>query len=305
MRQIGAHFLQSSDWAEFQRAVGNESCFFAVGDRSWFASKRRVSRFSYLFVQCGPTFANGTDTKQVVADLRQAGEKYEVDFVRFEPVGDVDEQELLESHAREVDPVEPKHPWVLDLSPSEEVLRSGLSSGHRYGVNSAGRKGLTFREGGEHDVEIFLNMMHDTTKERFTAHPDDYYRTMLRVLGKKGSAKLFVAELEGKPVASAIVFDWNKTRYYAHAGAFQELNRKISASMPLVWHMIMDAKGRGFKTFDFWGVTPSDDPTHPWAGFSKFKKSFGGQMLTRAGTWELPISANRYRLYTLVKRIKR
>ena len=44
--------------------------------------------------------------------------------------------------------------------------------------------------------------------------------------------------------------------------------------------MIIDAKHNGRKKFDFWGVTTSEDPNHPWYGFTKFKKSFGGELVT-------------------------
>ena len=300
------HFLQSSHWAAFQQSVGNQVVFDAGPGWSYLASVRNVRRLKYLFVQCGPTIAEPKNLTQALQSLYTKADELGCTFVRIEPLGDVSEQDLMELGAREVAPVEPKYPWVLDISPSEEVLRSGLSAGHRYGVNSASRKGLRFAESKkDSDVELFLKMMHDTTKGRFSAHEDDYYRTMLKVLGKRDAAKLFIAKHEGEPIASALVFDWNKTRYYAHAGAFQAQNRKLSAAMPLVWHMILDAKAQGFTRFDFWGVTPSDDPAHPWAGFTKFKKAFGGKMLTRVGTWEVPVRQSSYRLYKLAKRIRR
>ena len=53
--------------------------------------------------------------------------------------------------------------------------------------------------------------------------------------------------------------------------------------------MLMDARATGMTTFDFWGIAPTDDPSHPWHGLSTFKRSFGGQPLERLGTWEIGV----------------
>lgn len=299
------HFLQSSSWADFQQTLGHQIVFDHGDGWSYLASLRQIAHWRYLFVQAGPTIVKSNQLKEAVASLCQRARTLGCTFVRIEPIGAVSAQDLMALGAHEVAPIEPKHPWVLDISIDESALRTGLSAGHRYGINSAKRKGLRFAKSKKpEDIELFLQMMHDTAKGRFGAHDDEYYRKMYQSLHAHSSAQLFLAYHDKEPVASALVFDWQKTRYYAHAGAFQAINRRLSGSMPLVWQMILDARANGFHSFDFWGVTPSDDPKHPWAGFSKFKKAFGGQMLSRAGTWELPIRQNQYRLYKIAKRIR-
>jgi hypothetical protein len=39
------------------------------------------------------------------------------------------------------------------------------------------------------------------------------------------------------------------------------------------------------------GTAPTDDPEHKRAGYTRFKRSFGGQVKEHAGTWHLPIHA--------------
>lgn len=299
------HFLQSSAWASFQQLLGHKIVCDHDTAWSYLASLRQIAHWRYLFVQAGPTIVKSHQFKHSLTSLRQQAQVLGCTFVRIEPIGAVDESELAALGASEVAPIEPKYPWVLDISADESKLRTDLSAGHRYGINSAERKGLRFEKSQKSaDIEIFLQMMHDTAKDRFGAHSDEYYRKMYKTLHAHGAAQLFFAYHDREPVASALVFDWQGTRYYAHAGAFQAINRRLSGAMPLVWHMIIDAKANGYHAFDFWGVTPSDDPKHPWAGFSKFKKAFGGQMLSRLGTWELPIRQNQYRLYKIAKRIR-
>jgi lipid II:glycine glycyltransferase (peptidoglycan interpeptide bridge formation enzyme) len=139
----------------------------------------------------------------------------------------------------------------------------------------------------------------------FRPQSDSYLRKMMMVLEPLGVAKLFVAEHEGKVAAAAIAFDYDGTRAYAHAASHPEA-RKLRATAPLVWHMMMDAKKAGMGRFDLWGVAPVDaGPKHPWAGFSAFKRGFGGEEVTYSGTWELPLKPLKYKAYQAAKRVLR
>ena len=109
-----------------------------------------------------------------------------------------------------------------------------------------------------------------------------------------GALHCFVVRLEGRVIAGALVYDDQTTRYYAHAGADYQ-HRKLNAGVALLSEMIFEAKERGLEQFDFYGITDSDDPHHPWAGFTAFKKSFGGQERRSLGTWQKVTRPLRYR----------
>ncbi|MEK7143873.1 MAG: peptidoglycan bridge formation glycyltransferase FemA/FemB family protein, partial [Patescibacteria group bacterium] len=44
----------------------------------------------------------------------------------------------------------------------------------------------------------------------------------------------------------------------------------------LQWEAIKEAKNRGCRFYNFWGIAPENNPKHPWAGLTLFKKGFGG-----------------------------
>jgi lipid II:glycine glycyltransferase (peptidoglycan interpeptide bridge formation enzyme) len=50
-----------------------------------------------------------------------------------------------------------------------------------------------------------------------------------------------------------------------------------------------------------WGIAPTDDPDHKRAGYTRFKRSFGGQVKEYAGMWDLPIHAVKYSLHPATK----
>ena len=71
----------------------------------------------------------------------------------------------------------------------------------------------------------------------------------------------------------------------------------------LQWFEITRAKNDGFKYYDFWGIAPNDDPKHPWAGVTRFKKGFGGIIVEYGGTWEKGVSW-KYNLYRILRKLR-
>lgn len=305
LTRLGGHVLQSQGWARFQQELGHRVLHCAAASGSWMGNVEQLRGVRHLYVPYGPTMLTA-DT--LLADsLRDAGHRCRADFIRVEPLGAAASSWLGDAEALPVEPTQPRHTWVLDLQPDIDTLRSGLEKGHRWRINAAGRKGVTIAESHDSaDVETFLALLQDTTERaHFRPQRDEHYRTLMRVLGPSASARLYVARLHEQAVAASIVLDFGGTRYYLHSAADQEVNRRVGAAVPLLWTMITDAKALGAHRFDFWGVAPSSDPRHPWAGISAFKRGFGGELVERAGTWEIPLRRLRYRAYAMARRLRR
>jgi lipid II:glycine glycyltransferase (peptidoglycan interpeptide bridge formation enzyme) len=205
-----------------------------------------------------------------------------------------------------VSSVQPQHTLVLDLHRSEEELRGEMLSGRRRSINAATRKGISIQRTRESvEVEEFLRLIHRTgERNRFDPHADAYYRTVCTTLFGLGAASLYLAKVEGVSVAGVIAFESASTGYYAHAADDPERSRQIVAAAPLAWQIVRDCRAEGRTAFDFWGVIPDDSADHPWAGFSRFKKTFGGRMITRPGTFDLPLRPLRYRAYQAAREMR-
>ncbi|MBX7557046.1 GNAT family N-acetyltransferase, partial [Streptomyces sp. tea 10] len=152
------------------------------------------------------------------------------------------------------------------------------------------------------DVRYLLTFLDATAKRRnFNRQHDDYLRAVAESLMPAGAASLYLAKLDGEPIAASLVYDSEDTRTYAHA-ATDQTHRKLSAGIPLVVTMIMDAKEKGLTWFDLFGTAPEDaGPEHEWYGFTSFKKSFGGEPVSYPGTWDLPVSRAGYTAYGAVR----
>ena len=299
---LDGHVLQSSGWMQVQRALGHEVLWSRGPGWQWAGAIRHGLFPRYLYVPYGPA---GTDrSADALRDIVRSAASSGLDFARVEPTGNDALAALAAARARAQRAVQPRCTWVLDLTVDEETLRSGLESGHRSRINAAPRRGISVRCSNDPaEVEIFLRLQRVAAGHSgFAGQSASYHRTVARVLMPLGMARLYVAEAGGSPVSASIAFDFGATRYYAYAASDPEGGRKLGAGPPLLWKMILDARENGATTFDFWGVVCADQPDHPWTGFSKFKRAFGGRLLQRAGTWEIPLHRVRHRAYELLKR---
>lgn len=304
----GGHFLQSSHWAAFQQAVGRK-VFYAYGT-SWqclaiLESSRTGTR---LYCPYGPLAKSPKSLAEALEALRQLAQQQKAVFVRLEPLVDISDAQLRELGLKAaLKDIQPSLTWVQDLTKSQDELLADMTATNRNLWRNHTTKGLNLRISTNHsDMRHFISMMREVAgRNNILQHSDLYYRTMAKVLMKRGAGKLYLAEHNGKPVASAFCFDSPTTRYYAHAAAMFSA-RKLHPGTPLLVEMIMDAQVDGKKQFDFVGVAPADAPdTHRWKGLSKFKQSFGGDYKAYLGTWELPVKPLHYTVYRTAYLIKK
>ena len=110
---------------------------------------------------------------------------------------------------------------------------------------------------------------------------------------------------DGEIIAASLFFDYQGTRFYMQSAANLDF-KHLPATVALLSHAIFTAKENGLKTLDFWGIAPEDaDASHPWYGFTEFKKSFGGYEKIYAGTFDYLIDPRKYHLYSLLRKINR
>jgi len=327
----GGHVMQSRSWMAVQQALGDEVVHQRGEGWRWAGVRHRGRGVSYLYLPYGPALDDPTRLGDALDAIRAAGRSLSVDFVRVEPdlvvastamappagagvatdrrlaaVAAETEAALAARGGLRVRSVQPRHTLVLDLRRSEEQLRGEMLSGRRRSINAATRKGISILRTREAvEVEEFLRLIHRTgERNRFDPHSDEYYRTVCITLFGLGAASLYLAKVEGVSVAGVIAFESASTGYYAHAADDPERSRQIVAAAPLAWQIVRDCRAEGRTEFDFWGVIPDDQVDHPWAGFSRFKKTFGGTMITRPGTFDLPLRPLRYRAYRTARELR-
>lgn len=306
------HFFQSEAWALFQEVLGKQ--VIQRSGKGWSYSAvveqgdGRVGRiFTRLYCPYGPYAKDEQSLASALQDLESQAKKCGADYVRVEPtLGDAALPTL--SYKKMKHAFQPELTLIIDLDRPFEEVQKDMSKTNRYLYKHAARDGMTFSVSYEQkDIEDFWAMMvemRDRTKT--IIRPKKYFTALLETLGPKKQAAVAYGYHDSEVVVAIIFVDdpISKTRFYMYAGS-NDKARKVSANSSLLSFVIDDAHQKGYKHFDMYGVSPADQPNHKWAGFSKFKRSFGGEELAYCGTWEKPIKKVRYHAMSAARKLAR
>ena len=211
---------------------------------------------------------------------------------------------------------QPESTLFVDLKPSPEDILKQMKPKGRYNIKIAQKHGVAIRisDGNSTDVKAFYGLLSQTTeRDRFSGHPQQYYKKMLDILGSE-KAKLYLAEYaetgddsknrkSPQILAAAIVTWFGDTATY-YFGASSNENRNVMAPYLLHWQALLGAKSSGFHTYDFFGIAPENSPKHPWASVTEFKLKFGGKRVKYIDAQEIVYRPFWYGLVMIAKKIK-
>lgn len=299
------HILQSEAWRKFQESLGRTA--IDKNDKKWqYVAILEKGKFSKrLYCPYGPTVVDKTGLKEAIEDLSTEAKKLEADFVRVEPRGGVLAEDLVDLGLKKVHDVQPVDTLITDVSVSHEEILAGLSQSARRYARKAEKAGVTYSESYDpEDIKYFLETIHDVhNRTGMNPYSDDYYRTFAATLFPGKNAGLLLARYEDKVIATILFLRVGDTFSYTYAGNLAEY-RKFSPAVGLGQFALLYAHDIGCKKFDWHGIAPENaPPDHSWAGFTRFKQSFGGERVKTLGTWELPLNKPKYLLYRVLLRI--
>lgn len=267
---------------------------------------------SFWYVPHGPVLDYGAEgagelVSAMLVGLREAGRRERAIAVKIEPRIEAGAPELaaLGGHRLHRTPgmLQVGQTRIVELADDERMLAS-FDKDTRYSVRRAEREGVVVRVVGEADDLRAIGALHqlvEATQERagFAMPPLERYRTAWSALAGAGRAQILEAMLGDELLASGMVVIEGDRSFYLFSGSRREAagEPKRFASYALQWQMMRLARDRGVRHHDLWGIAPAGSgPEHPWHGVGLFKKGFGGREVVWAGSWDLVIDPNLYRL---------
>ncbi len=196
----------------------------------------------------------------------------------------------------------PSNTIFMDLMKTEDQLLSAMKPKTRYNINLATRKGVKIRSLGIESLEIWYDLYRQTAqRNNFFLHSIDYFRVVItaRANDTKSPANVYllVAEVDDKPLAAMFLIIANKRGTYLY-GASSTENRNYMATYALQWRAMELSKQMGCTEYDFFGISPNADPSHPMSGLYRFKSGFGGDVFHTMGCWDYPLMNDKYQYYT-------
>ena len=301
-------FLQSWEWGEFQKKIGNKIFRIGVIDNDELVGavtiikKKLPFGKSYFYAPRGPLFNYQLIYDFLFGELSKLAQKEGAIFFRFEPdsrfkIGSASTRARvkdLKFKIQKTNDVQPSQTIILGLSQKEEDLLKNMHSKTRYNIRLASKKGVKIIESSLDQFEEFWNLMKKTSeRDGFRPHSKNHYKTMLQEKNK-----LFFAKYNDKIIAVAIINFFGNTATYLH-GASSNEHRNIMAPYLLQWHIIKLAQKLGFKYYDFYGINEVK-----WPGVTRFKKGFEGQVVNYPGTFDLIINEKWSFIYNAMRKIK-
>jgi lipid II:glycine glycyltransferase (peptidoglycan interpeptide bridge formation enzyme) len=161
------------------------------------------------------------------------------------------------------------------------------------------------------DVELFIQIHKDTVaRHHFVPYKDDFFHEQFNAFQADNQATMFVAEYQGTPIAAAMIMFYGDMASYHHGASLSAYN-KIPSTYLLQWTAIQEAKRRGCTRYNFWGIVPEDKlispitkKPHPFAGVTKFKTGFGGELRNLLPCQDYPLTS-KYALTYAIETVRK
>ena len=313
-------FLQSWDWGEFQKTMGNKIWRFGLyKDNKLIAEslviKIRAKRGTFLFVPHGPVVLSKEDMESVlgclVKELKKIAQNEKCGFIRVSPIyrRNNENVEIFKKNGFRKAPIHmhPEITWELDISASEEELLAQMRKTTRYLIRQAlkNQEIKIYQSHKLEDVDIFHRIHQEVVKrQKFVPFSLDYLKNEFLAFSGDNQISIFFGKYRNEILASAIIVYWQGIGFYHH-GATSLKYPKIPVSYLLQWEAIREAKKRGCRLYNFWGIAPEDSSKkHPWWGLSLFKKGFGGHKKEYVKTQDLVLNP-RYWINWVIEKIRK
>lgn len=311
------NFLQSYNWGKFNQEIGKEIFRLGIyegGELIGIALViKQITRLgTYLYLPRGPIVKNFTAEllQALTSHLLVLAKEQNCIFIKIEPSREerTENQQLFSKlgFQRAVTFTQVEDAWLVDLSKSEEELLSNMRKTTRYLVRNEPKQGVSVEISESYiDAEAFVEMLYSTSaRKNFVNHPKEYYLKQFQILAKDNEMRIFKAIKNEQVQAMALVSFYGEMASYLHGASAVTEGQSVGYS--LQWEAIKEAKKRGMKYYNFWGVVKDKNfyPGHPWYGFSLFKRGFGGHKFTYLRAQDLVLSP-KYYLYRNLEKLRR
>lgn len=307
-----ANFLQSWDFYEFYFSRGFDIVRRGIYDENnqlvgvYAGEVEPAKRGRHLAIAGGPIFdwTNQEIKNLIFSDMKQQAKKLKCTFVRVRPQlqNTPENAKIFQQLGFRKAPMylSVEFAGVLNLENSEEEILKNMRQRLRRALRKAEKNQITIEKTSDpkaiHDfyqIELQTAKRHD-----FYAFSEDFLTKQFAAFAKNNEAVLYIAKLHGEILAeNFMIFYGNEASY--HYGVSSELGTKYSGAPLLHMEAMRDARKRGIKRYNFWGIVDENDTKHRFYGVSVFKRGFGVEELKYLEARDLVLDKISYYTKTL------
>ncbi len=307
-------FLNSWNWGEFQKKQEDKVWRLGIYNNELVSLalviKIKARRGTFFFLpHC---LINKEEHLKVLLDyLKKLAKKEKASFIRIAPLLERNEtnNNLFKGFKKAPIHMHPELTWELDISKNEEKILSEMRKNTRYLIRRADKnKDIEIVKSSDiNDLKKFNQVYKETARRHsFVPFSLDYLEKQFSCFSD--DIVIFLGKYKEEVISSAVMIYWQGTGYYHHGASLSKYNsNKIPISYLLQWEAIKEGKARDCLKYNFWGIAPTNNKNHPWAGLTLFKRGFGGYRKDYVETKDLPLSLTYYLTYLFekIRKVKR
>jgi peptidoglycan pentaglycine glycine transferase (the first glycine) len=305
-----SHFLQTGEWGELKARYGWQVVRLVVGLSGAQVLFRRLPlglQLAYI-PKVGPEQLRGDASEQLWVEVEALCRARRAIACKLESDQWDSPSAVPNPKGFAISPhsIQPRRTIVVDLQPDEETILGRMKQKCRYNIHLAQKKGVCVRPWN--DIPAFHAMLQASAqRDGFAVHSLAYYVDAYALLNPSGTCEVLMAECEGEPLATLMVFARGSRAWYVYGGS-TELQREKMPNYLLQWEAMRWARERGCTEYDLWGV-PDHEEGALEAGFSersdglwgvyRFKRGFGGEVRRAVPSVDKAFDPLFYRLYLM------
>jgi lipid II:glycine glycyltransferase (peptidoglycan interpeptide bridge formation enzyme) len=285
-------------WGEFQKSIGRKTWTIETDGAYALVIRHHMPLgLNWLEVPRGPLFSDEKSLSDILKKIEELGKNERSVFVRMSSYAPLQARFANRAFSVARHDHHPQVSLVIDITKSEDQILAQMKPKGRYNIKIAEKHGVIVSPST--DVDAFYQLLSKTgNRDGFSLHPKTYYQKMIGSLGD--NVQLLLAKYQNKIVAGGIFVYLDEWGIYYY-GASDYQCRNIMAPYLVQWEAIKEAKKRGCRHYDFLGIAPENQPKHPWAGVTEFKKKFGGKIAEYPVAQEMVLRRFWYFLYKIRK----
>jgi peptidoglycan pentaglycine glycine transferase (the first glycine) len=298
--------FQSWVWGEIQKKSGQTVLRLGIYEKDMLIGIMQVfvvraRRGTYLHIRHGPVLKNRTAKiwKELLLILNDIARQYKAWFIRISPLleNSPENRQLfsyLNLRPAPIHEVDAERCWVLDITQPEDMLLAGMRKSTRYEIRRGMKMDIPVRLSTDaRDLRKFEALYKKTSERQgFVGHSS--INEEFELFAKENQAVLILGYTGKQLISGAIILFYGGQAIYHHGASIPS---KIPVSYTVQWKSILEAKNRGIKVYNFYGIAPVDKPNHPWRGLTLFKKGFGGREINYIHAHDYPVSPWYYLTY--------
>lgn len=312
-----ANFLQSWEWGEFHERINHPIIRTGFYENStligvMLAVVEPARRARYLTVPGGPIvdWENADLVNALKNTMKTIAKENNCVFVRVRPqLLNTQDSKIIFKHMGFIPAPIHLHAQLtlqLDLTRSEEEIMMQMRKNTRYELKKALSGDISVKiSTNPEDIKPFYDLQLELAKrQKFVPFSYEYLHEQFSVFATQNMASLLSAYHRKSLLAQAFIIFYGNEAVY-HYGVSTPAGREYPGAYLLQWEAIKEAKKRGMKRYNFWGIAHEHEKTHRFYGLSIFKRGFGGEEVEYLPAHDLVLNKPRYLLTMIVEHTRK